>query len=81
MNAPTVTTRKVQRRRQPVRSLDALRSRLVALEGRIPEAQARLLWSSFVRLKDIDLILRNHVWAGDFDGLELRIRRAEGVAR
>ena len=82
-NAPTITTRRVQRRRQPVRSLDALWDRILQLGDPFQEEGTAIQHFApmYRSLCQVPEAMRNHRWASDFDNLELRIRRAEGAAR
>jgi hypothetical protein len=76
-----VTTRKVQRRHAE-RSLDALWDRIL----KIPEptdgdrSAFQALAKRYIQLCLMPEAMRDHTWDGDWDSLELRVRRAE-VAR
>ena len=75
-----VTNRRIQRRHAE-RSVDALWDRICA----IPEppngdrSAIQGVVNRWGRLALVPRDRRNYIWEGDFDGLELRVRRAEAA--
>ena len=77
-----ITNRRIQRR-QPVRSMQALWLRTLTIDPRTAAARVALtrIMDQYTNLNNVPEELRDHVWNGDYDSLELRVLRAERAAK